>query len=217
MVPNSVVLNVAVLPLREPEAVNLRARLRPGMTPERPAGAAGEAAADAAARRAADHARGARRGGGRRAHLRDARASRPKGVSWPASCLSVVSRETRSARRGAHAVAQEQVESLSSTRQQLELGRRLELARRRGSAAPRPSPPRRPRASARATGTARRRVRRASSCAFRCGPPSHSSVRTREALAQLRAAPPAGRAPVALGAHVVDLGAGLAAGSPARR
>jgi small conductance mechanosensitive channel len=33
MVPNSVVLNVAVSPLREPEAVNLRARLRPGMTP----------------------------------------------------------------------------------------------------------------------------------------------------------------------------------------
>ncbi len=33
MVPNSVVLNVAVLPLREPEAVNLRARLRRGMTP----------------------------------------------------------------------------------------------------------------------------------------------------------------------------------------
>jgi small conductance mechanosensitive channel len=33
MVPNSVVLNVAVLPIREPEAVNLRARLRAGMTP----------------------------------------------------------------------------------------------------------------------------------------------------------------------------------------
>jgi small-conductance mechanosensitive channel len=33
LVPNSVVLNAAVLPLREPEAVNLRARLRPGMTP----------------------------------------------------------------------------------------------------------------------------------------------------------------------------------------
>jgi small-conductance mechanosensitive channel len=33
MVPNSVVLNVAVLPLREPEAVKLRARLRAGMTP----------------------------------------------------------------------------------------------------------------------------------------------------------------------------------------
>jgi small conductance mechanosensitive channel len=33
MVPNSVVLNVAVQPLREPEAVNLRARLRAGMSP----------------------------------------------------------------------------------------------------------------------------------------------------------------------------------------
>ncbi len=33
MVPNSVVLNVAILPLREPDAVNLRARLRAGMTP----------------------------------------------------------------------------------------------------------------------------------------------------------------------------------------
>ena len=33
MVPNSVVLNVAVLPVREPEAVSLRARLRAGMTP----------------------------------------------------------------------------------------------------------------------------------------------------------------------------------------
>ncbi len=33
MVPNSVVLSVAVKPLREPEAVNLRARLRAGMTP----------------------------------------------------------------------------------------------------------------------------------------------------------------------------------------
>ena len=33
LVPNSVVLNVAVLPLREPEGVNLRARLRAGMSP----------------------------------------------------------------------------------------------------------------------------------------------------------------------------------------
>ena len=32
MVPNSVVLNVAVVPLREPTAVELRARLRPGIT-----------------------------------------------------------------------------------------------------------------------------------------------------------------------------------------
>jgi small-conductance mechanosensitive channel len=33
MVPNSVVLNVAVMPLREPDAVKLRAKLRPGTTP----------------------------------------------------------------------------------------------------------------------------------------------------------------------------------------
>jgi len=33
MVPNSVVLSVAVVPLREPEGVDVRARLRPGITP----------------------------------------------------------------------------------------------------------------------------------------------------------------------------------------
>jgi small-conductance mechanosensitive channel len=33
MVPNSVVLNTAITPLREPDGVNLRARLRPGVTP----------------------------------------------------------------------------------------------------------------------------------------------------------------------------------------
>ena len=33
MVPNSVVLNVAVVPVREPPSVELRARLRPGITP----------------------------------------------------------------------------------------------------------------------------------------------------------------------------------------
>ncbi|HWV88360.1 MAG TPA: mechanosensitive ion channel family protein [Capillimicrobium sp.] len=33
MVPNSVVLNVSVSPLREPDAVDMRARLRPGVTP----------------------------------------------------------------------------------------------------------------------------------------------------------------------------------------
>src|SRR3954451_21118434 len=33
MVPHSVVLNVAIVPLREPDAVDMRARLRPGVTP----------------------------------------------------------------------------------------------------------------------------------------------------------------------------------------
>ena len=96
MVPNSVVLNVAVLPLREPEAVNLRARLRAGMTPGGPAGDPREVAADAAAGRTADHARGARRRGGGGADRGDARAWPPRAVSWRASCSGIVSRETRS-------------------------------------------------------------------------------------------------------------------------
>jgi small conductance mechanosensitive channel len=33
MVPNNVVLNVAVVPIREPDSVDMRARLRPGVTP----------------------------------------------------------------------------------------------------------------------------------------------------------------------------------------
>jgi small-conductance mechanosensitive channel len=33
MVPNSVVISVAIVPLREPEGIDLRARLRPGVTP----------------------------------------------------------------------------------------------------------------------------------------------------------------------------------------
>jgi small conductance mechanosensitive channel len=33
MVPNRTVLNVAIIPLREPAGINLRARLRPGVTP----------------------------------------------------------------------------------------------------------------------------------------------------------------------------------------
>jgi small conductance mechanosensitive channel len=33
MVPNSVVLNAAIVPLREPDGIDLRARLRPGLTP----------------------------------------------------------------------------------------------------------------------------------------------------------------------------------------
>jgi small conductance mechanosensitive channel len=33
MVPNNVVLSVAVIPLREPDSVDMRARLRPGVTP----------------------------------------------------------------------------------------------------------------------------------------------------------------------------------------
>src|SRR3712207_6283409 len=34
LIPNRSVLNVAIIPLREPDALNLRARLRPGVTPQ---------------------------------------------------------------------------------------------------------------------------------------------------------------------------------------
>ncbi len=68
MVPNSVVLNVAVLPLREPEAVNLRARLRAGMTPGDLQEILEKSLQTPLRDVSAHHARGARRGGGGGAH-----------------------------------------------------------------------------------------------------------------------------------------------------
>ena len=76
MVPNSVVLNVAIVPLREPEGIDLRARLRPGVTPARRAGAAPGDGEHADARDAADRAGGGRRRRGRRPHLGHAGAPR---------------------------------------------------------------------------------------------------------------------------------------------
>ena len=75
MVPNSVVLNVAIVPLREPDGVDLRARLPADVTPARGPGTARLRDRDAGTQPAADHARGARRRRGRRAHLGDARAA----------------------------------------------------------------------------------------------------------------------------------------------
>ena len=75
MVPNSVVLNVAIVPLREPDGIDLRARLRPGVTPTRHAGhaPAPDRDADAAIRRASRSR--ARRRRGRGAHHGDPRTS----------------------------------------------------------------------------------------------------------------------------------------------
>ena len=134
MVPNSVVLNVAVLPLREPEAVNLRARLRAGMTPGRPAGDPREVAADAAARRSADHARGARRGGGGGADRRDAAGRRRRAVSWPANCWA--SSRARRARTRARRSAGTGWSRCAAPPAAPARRGRLELGRRRGSAAP---------------------------------------------------------------------------------
>jgi hypothetical protein len=72
--PNSVVLNVAIVPLREPDGVDLRARLSAGVTPLeiRTARRSGE---DARSRQTARRPRADRRRRGRRAHHRHARAS----------------------------------------------------------------------------------------------------------------------------------------------
>ena len=71
MVPNNVVLSAAVVPLREPAAVDLRARLRPDVRPERRPGDARGHDLDAGPRRADDRARGDRRRRGRRPHPGD--------------------------------------------------------------------------------------------------------------------------------------------------
>ena len=75
MVPNSVVLNVAIVPLREPDGVDLRARLPAGRHAARGPGAARRSDRDADPQPAADRARGARRRRGRRAHLGHAGAA----------------------------------------------------------------------------------------------------------------------------------------------
>ena len=153
MVPNSVVLNVAVMPLREPEAVNLRARLRAGMTPGDLQEIARALAADAAARRAADNARGTRRRGGDRQDRRDAERRQPGASGGERTALGRLARDALS---GRDAVAQEEVGVAAQDVEQLEAHGRLELGRRRGSAAPRLRRARRRRAAGRGTGTVRR-------------------------------------------------------------
>ncbi len=100
MVPNSVVLNVAVIPLREPEAVNLRARLRAGMTP----GDLQELL-EARCRRRCATRRGSRSRSStaRRSSCASPRrrGSPPRAVSWPASCSA--SSRARRARASATA------------------------------------------------------------------------------------------------------------------
>ena len=99
MVPNSVVLNVAVMPLREPEAVNLRARLRGGMTP----GDLQEILENSLQTPLRDAPRiTLEELDGDEVVVRIAatpRVAEPGHVSWPSELLSVVSRETRSRER----------------------------------------------------------------------------------------------------------------------
>ncbi len=124
MVPNSVVLNVAVLPLREPEAVNLRARLRAGMTP----GDLQEILEKSLQTPLRDAPRiTLEELDGEEVVVRIAATPRvaAQGRQLASELLGIVSRETRS--RAEHAVAQEQVRAAGEHAQQLQAGRRLEL------------------------------------------------------------------------------------------
>ena len=97
MVPNSVVLNVAVLPLHEPEAVNLRARLRAGHD----ARATCRRSSRGSCRRRCATLPGSRSRSStaRRSWCASPprRGSPPRAVSWPANC-STWSRARRAPR-----------------------------------------------------------------------------------------------------------------------
>src|SRR5271166_1085242 len=120
LVPNSVVLNVAVLPLRAPACRD---------DPRRPAGDPREVTADAVARRSAYHPGGARRGRGGGADLRH-----PEGGRAGASPGERAARHrlARDALRGggAHAVAQEQAGVVFERAEQIQRDRGRELGPR---------------------------------------------------------------------------------------
>ena len=101
MVPNNVVLTAAVVPLREPASVDLRARLRPDVTPSDVQTLLDEAIAYAGPRRAAHLARGGRRATRSSCASGHAAAPTTTAPAWPTRCWprSARSRATAS-RRG---------------------------------------------------------------------------------------------------------------------
>ncbi len=188
MVPNSVVLNVAVLPLREPEAVNLRARLRAGMTP----GDLQEILEKSLQTPLRDAPRiTLEELDGEEVVVLIAATPRvaSQGRLLASELLSVVSRETRShARRGSeHAVAQEQLEPLRSAPSSSSStgGWSSSPARIRSASPPAGSPPASIGESVRNSSSS---SPAASSWHARCGPPSHSSGCTAKRSLALRSA-----------------------------
>ena len=81
--PEHVVLSSAIVPLREPDAVDLRARLRPGRQADRRPGLLDERVSVPDARGAAHRPRGDRRRRGRRPHDRRRRRAIRRARSWP--------------------------------------------------------------------------------------------------------------------------------------
>ena len=97
MVPNNVVLSVAVVPLREPAGVDLRARLRPDVTPVDVQALLEETVETPMRDEPRDRAGGDRRRRGRRAHRRLARAARPTARQLSSEVLRALAAETRRA------------------------------------------------------------------------------------------------------------------------
>ena len=87
MVPNSVVLSVAVTPLREPAGVDLRARLPLDVRPDDVQELLEDAITVRRPRRAADRARGDRRRRGRGPRRGHAAATPTRARCWPPRCL----------------------------------------------------------------------------------------------------------------------------------
>jgi small conductance mechanosensitive channel len=176
MVPNSVVLNVAVLPLREPEAVNLRARLRAGMTPSD--------MQDVLEKELHTPLRDVPRItleelDGEEVVVRISATPRlaAEGRQLASELLNIVSHETRSGSEAQSRERRNRLESLSSTPSSSSSTSSANCAPA-SIRSPSPvvaSPPASlPDSDRNSSSTSPA----ASSWAFRCGPPSHSSVRT---------------------------------------
>ena len=214
MVPNSVVLNVAVLPLREPEAVNLRARLRAGMTP----GDLQEILEKSLQTPLRDAPRiTLEELDGDEVVVRIAATPRvaAEGRQLASELLSIVSRETRSRarRRRSAGTAYESLSRTPDAARARPAASSSAPARIRSASPPAGSPPASIGESVRKQlvdeprGEQLAREVRAALAQQRC---ARRSARAARASAAAQVEPP-----VALGAHVLDLRRAAAAGSPA--
>ena len=175
MVPNSVVLNVAVMPLREPEAVNLRARLRAGMTP----GDLQEVLERSLQTPLRDAPRiTLEELDGEEAIVRIAATPRVASQGRQVASELLVGRLARDALSGRDAVAQEQVGVAAQDVEQLEARRAGRARSRPGSAAPRPPAGSPPASSGERDRNSSSTSPAPSSWRARWGPPSQSTVCT---------------------------------------
>ena len=217
MVPNSVVLNVAVLPAARARGRQPARAPAPRDDPERPAGAAREHPRDAAARRAPHHARGARRGGGGGAHRGHAPGGRRRASAGERAAEHRLARDALAARRRARRSAGTgRSRSRGHPRSSSSIGgsnSRPARIRRAGSPVIGSPPASLGEIERNSSSTSPA----ASSSSLRWGPPSQSSVPHGEALAQLGQRRRQIQPPAALRLARSRRGRRSAAGSPAMR